>query len=60
MVDLVRMKAIYWDEATLGMTYEARDIKPEMLAECNKYRDLMVEAAAEASEELMNKYLERR
>jgi len=58
VVDLVRMKAIHWDDATLGMTYEAREIKPEMLSECKKYRDLMVEAAAEASEELMTKYLE--
>lgn len=58
VVDLVRMKAIYWDDATLGMTYEARDISPAMLEECQKWRDIMVEAAAEASEELMNKYLE--
>jgi elongation factor G len=59
VVDLVRMKALYWDEATLGMTYEARDINPAMLAECEKWRDKMIEAAAEASEELMNKYLEQ-
>lgn len=58
VVDLVRMKAIYWDDATQGMKYEARDIKPEMLEECKKYREQMVEAAAESSEELMNKYLE--
>jgi elongation factor G len=58
VVDLVRMKAIHWDEATQGMKYEARDIKPEMLEECKKWREQMVEAAAEASEELMNKYLE--
>jgi elongation factor G len=58
VVDLVRMKAIYWDDATQGMKYEARDIKPEMLDECRKWREHMVEAAAEASEELMNKYLE--
>ncbi|MBV8803295.1 MAG: elongation factor G, partial [Gammaproteobacteria bacterium] len=59
VVDLVRMKAIYWNEENLGMTYEARDIKPEMLEECKKWRDHMVEAAAEATEELMNKYLEQ-
>ncbi|EKD74951.1 MAG: hypothetical protein ACD_44C00288G0011 [uncultured bacterium] len=59
VVDLVRMKAIYWDDTTQGMKYEARDIKPEMLEECKKYRGQMVEAAAEASEELMNKYLEQ-
>ena len=58
VVDLVRMKAIYWDDSTQGMKYEARDIKPEMLEECKKYREQMVEAAAEASEDLMNKYLE--
>ncbi len=58
VVDLVRMKAIYWNEQNLGMTYEARDIKPEMLEECQKWRENMMEAAAEASEELMTKYLE--
>lgn len=58
VVDLIRMKAIYWNEANLGMTYEARDISPAMLEECKKWREVMVEAAAEASEELMNKYLE--
>lgn len=58
VVDLVKMKAIYWDEATQGNTFEERDIAPEMLAECKKYHEQMVEAAAEASEELMNKYLE--
>lgn len=58
VIDLVRMQAIYWNEANLGMTYEARDIKPEMLEECKKWRELMVEAAAEASEDLMHKYLE--
>lgn len=58
VVDLVRMKAIYWDDATQGMKYEARDISPEMQDECKKWREIMVEAAAEASEELMNKYLE--
>jgi elongation factor G len=59
VVDLVRMKAIYWNEENLGMTYEARDISPDMLEECKKWRDHMVEAAAEASEDLMNKYLEQ-
>ncbi len=58
VVDLVRMKAIYWDEATQGMKYEAREISPAMLADCQKWREVMVEAAAEATEELMNKYLE--
>lgn len=58
VVDLVRMKAIYWDETTQGMKYEARDISPDMLEECQKWRERMMEAAAEASEDLMNKYLE--
>jgi elongation factor G len=58
VVDLVRMKAIYWNEENKGMTYEAREIAPEMLEECKKWRETMVEAAAEGSEELMNKYLE--
>jgi elongation factor G len=58
VVDLVRMKAIYWNEENKGMTYEAREIAPEMLEECKKWRESMVEAAAEGSEELMNKYLE--
>lgn len=58
VVDLVRMKAIYWNEDDKGASYEARDIAPEMLAECEQYRELMIEAAAEANEELMDKYLE--
>lgn len=58
VVDLVRMKAIYWNEENKGMTYEAREIAADMLEECQKWREHMVEAAAEASEELMNKYLE--
>jgi elongation factor G len=58
VVDLVRMEAIYWDESSLGMTYQAREIAADMLEECKHWRDKMVEAAAEADEELMNKYLE--
>jgi elongation factor G len=58
VVDLVRMKAIYWNESDRGVTYEARDIAEDMLDECQAYREQMVEAAAEASEELMDKYLE--
>lgn len=57
VVDLVRMKAIYWDDSSQGMTFELRDIAPEMLAECETWRDKLVEAASDASEELMNKYL---
>ncbi len=58
IVDLVRMKAIHWDKENMGMTYKALDIKPEMQEECNKWRELLLETAAESSEELMNKYLE--
>jgi elongation factor G len=58
VVDLIKMKAIYWDEATKGMTFEEKEIPIELQTVCNKYREKMVEAAAEASEELMEKYLE--
>ena len=57
VIDLITMKAIYWDEASQGMTFEEREISPNMLAECNTWREKIVEAAAEASEELMEKYL---
>jgi len=58
VVDLVRMKAIYWDESNMGTSFEFRDIPEDMLAECQEYREKMVEAAAEADEELLEKYLE--
>ena len=58
VVDLITMKAVYWDDSTQGMKFELRDIAPDMLAECTKMREQVVEAAAESSEELMNKYLE--
>ena len=58
LVDLVKMKAIYWDEASQGMKYEEREIPADLLAECKNWREKMVEAAAEANEELMNKYLD--
>lgn len=58
VVDLIKMKAIYWDEATQGMRFEERDIAPNMLEQCQQMREEMLEAAAEASEELMDKYLE--
>ncbi|KAB2320221.1 elongation factor G [Betaproteobacteria bacterium SCN1] len=58
VVDLVRMKAIYWDEATQGMKYDARDIPADLVDTAKTWREKMVEAAAESSEELMNKYLE--
>jgi len=58
VVDLVRMQAIYWDDATAGANYTQEEIPSDMLAECEKYREEMVEAAAEANEEIMEKYLE--
>jgi elongation factor G len=58
VIDLVRMKAIYWDEASQGMKYDARDIPAELQAKAKEWRGKMVESAAEANEDLMNKYLE--
>ncbi|SUZ91191.1 uncharacterized protein METZ01_LOCUS44045 [marine metagenome] len=58
VVDLIRMKAIYWDESDQGLTYEARDIPEELVSDANNWREQMMEAAAMASEELMDKYLE--
>ena len=58
VVDLIRMKAIYWNQADMGVSYEARDIPAELQGQCAELREKMVEAAAEASEELMDKYLE--
>ena len=58
VVDLIKMKAIIWDEASQGMKFEYQDIPAELAADAKKWRENMVEAAAEASEELMNKYLE--
>ncbi|NOZ36956.1 MAG: elongation factor G [Gammaproteobacteria bacterium] len=57
LVDLVRMQAIYWNEADIGVTYEAREIPETLQAQCVELREQMVEAAAEASDELMDKYL---
>ena len=58
VVDLIRMKAIYWDDASLGMKFDLRDIPDNLVDTCKKWRETMVEAAAESSEEMMNKYLE--
>ena len=57
IVDLVKMKAIFWDDATQGMKFEERDIPADMQEACKAARETMIEAAAEASEELMDKYL---
>ena len=58
VVDLVRMKAIYWDDSTQGMKFELREIPADLLKTAQDMRAQMVEAAAEATEEMMNKYLE--
>jgi len=58
VVDLIRMKAIYWDEASQGMKFDLREIPADLQASAEEWREKMVESAAEASEELMNKYLE--
>ncbi|MEN6671343.1 elongation factor G [Psychrobacter sp. B38] len=58
VVDLVTMKAIYWDEASQGMQYDERDIPTELQDKADEYREYLVESAAEANEELMNEYLE--
>ena len=58
VVDLVKMKEIIWNEEDNGVTFEYKDIRDELKDECQKWRDNMLEAAAEANENLMNKYLE--
>jgi elongation factor G len=58
VVDLIKMKAIWWDEASQGMQFELKDIPDDMRAECEEWREKMVESAAEANEELTEKYLE--
>ena len=58
VVDLVRMKAIYWDEETQGMRFDYRDIPAELAELAAEYREKLVEAAAEGDEELLHKYLE--
>ncbi len=58
VIDLVQMKAVYWDDSTRGMKYEKRDIPDELMEDAKLWREKMLETAAEASEELMDKYLE--
>ncbi len=58
VVDLVQMKEIFWDDATQGTRFEYREIPADMMAECQLWRGKLVEAAAEANETLLNKYLE--
>ena len=57
VIDLIAMKALYWDESNLGTTYEAREIPDELRAEAESWREKMIEAAAEADEELLDKFL---
>jgi len=57
IVDLIRMKAVYWDDANMGMTFQEKDIPGEMQELCRIWRGRLVEAAAESCEELMEKYL---
>ncbi|MEQ1740312.1 MAG: elongation factor G [Methyloglobulus sp.] len=58
VVDLVKMKAIYWDETNMGMTFAEKEVPVDMLADCMEWREHLIEAAADANEELMGKYLE--
>jgi len=58
VIDLIKMKRIVWNEADQGTSFEYADIPADMLDECQKWHDNLVESAAEANEELMNKYLE--
>ncbi len=58
VVDLIRMKAIYWDEANRGMTFEEKEVPAELTALAEEWRENLIEAAAEASDELMEEYLD--
>ena len=58
VIDLIKMKAIYWDKDSMGVQFEEKDIPADLLDQANEYREQMVEAAAESSEELMDEYLE--
>ena len=57
VVDLITMRALYWDESDMGMTYEAREIPEELQAEAVVWREKMIESAAEGDEELLEKFL---
>ena len=58
VVDLLKIKAIIWDEASQGMKFEYKEVPENLLVEVEKWRSNMIEAAAEANEDLMNRYLE--
>ncbi len=57
VVDLVRQEAIYWDDSTMGTSFEAREVPAELADACEQWRERLIEAAAEANEELTEKYL---
>jgi len=59
VVDLIEMRAIYWHDDDKGMTFEYAEIPSDMLADCETYREQMIEAAAEGNDDLMDKYLEQ-
>ncbi|MEM7252191.1 MAG: elongation factor G [Pseudomonadota bacterium] len=58
VIDLIEMKAIYWDDSSMGASFEAKDIPADLRAQCESLREAMVEAAAEGDESLMEKYLD--
>lgn len=58
VIDLIRMRAIYWDDATMGMTFVEKEVPNSMLAQSLKWRDYLIESAAEGDEDLTEKYLE--
>jgi len=58
VVDLINMRAIYWNEEDQGLTFDSKDVPEELMTKCNQLREEMVEAAAEANEELMEAYLD--
>jgi len=58
VVDLIKMKAIYWDDSSMGVKFEEKDIPSGLLDQANEYREQLLESAAESSEELMDEYLE--
>ncbi|PWY53917.1 elongation factor G [Legionella qingyii] len=58
VIDLIKMKAIHWDEENKGMTFQYKDVPADLKEQCEEYRALLVEAAAEANEDLMEKYLD--
>ena len=59
IVDLVKMQAIYWEKENMGINYQAKEIPADMMALCSEWRENLLEAAAEANDELMDKYLEQ-